>query len=199
MTFFDLLACLALWMTARTLPAINDPDAFCRSPLSSDAAIVAFYADNPDWLTDRLEGAAALAKACPDAPIFLVGGSRPRRGYFGSLDMAERLTVMGVATGRMKTETRSRSTRANVEEAVAMAEAAGKTKLVAVTDRPQGLRIRRAARHIAPELLVDFHVTGRQSDPLGAIMRGNYELAAWAMEFAPEAFREALFSLLGRR
>jgi hypothetical protein len=66
----------------------------------SQSAIAIFYTDDPADRAQRIEVGLESIQACPNSRVFLLGGARPSRNYFGSEDMAQLLRRSGDHTTR---------------------------------------------------------------------------------------------------
>lgn len=176
-----------------------EPQAVCARASDAGAAIAVFYADGAAMRRERVEKAAELARACPSALIFLVGGARPHKGYFGARNMALELEGMGVASARVRTERNSFDTETNVLEMKSMAAAEGVVRLALVSDALHLLRIRAVFGDPAPGMELLFFPASGQAGLLRIVSRPNYEAAAWLGMLAPAPLRRFVFELTGRR
>lgn len=193
----DVLGSLLVWRLAGNSTrgaAITD---VCVT--GAQAAIAVFYSDDPELRQERLAKAAELARQCPSSQLFLVGGARPHRGYFGSEDMARQLEAMGLGRQRLRTGRASFDTLTNVHEMRAMAAAAGADRLALVSDALHLFRIRAVFGEPAPGMELLFFPASGEAGLARIVTRANYEAAAWLAMLAPEALREFVFKLTGRR
>jgi uncharacterized SAM-binding protein YcdF (DUF218 family) len=195
----DVLLSVLFWRLAGVSSRNADIATVCAPTPDARPAIVVFFSDDPELRRERLGKTAALALACPPAPILLVGGARPHKGYFGSEEMARQLEAVGLDRRRFRIGRASYDTRTNVLEMKAMAAADGATRLALVSDALHLLRIRAVIGDSVPGTeLIDFPAGG-DAGPARIVSRANYEAAAWLAMLAPEALRELVFELIGRR
>jgi uncharacterized SAM-binding protein YcdF (DUF218 family) len=193
----DVLLSLVIWRAAGA--SIRDGGIAAACAPDARTAIVVYYSDDPALRQERLGRAAALARACPSAPVFLVGGARPHRSYFGSEEMARELGAMGLDRRRLRTGRASYDTQTNVTEMKAMAAADSANRLVLVSDAMHLLRIHAVFGDPPPGMeLFDFPAGG-SAGVTRIVSRVNYEAAAWLAMLAPEALRRLVFELIGRR
>jgi uncharacterized SAM-binding protein YcdF (DUF218 family) len=195
----DVLLSEAAWHIAAASIREADPAVACAPVSGSGAAIVVFYSDDPASGGERLEAAAELARFCPSALIFLVGGARPHRGFFGSEEMARRLEMAGIERPRMRAGRASYDTESNILEARAMAMENGALRLVLVSDALHLVRIHADFGETPPGMQLFDRPVGREAGLLRKVTRANYEAAAWLGMAAPEALRGLVFKITGRR
>ena len=199
LTAADVLLSVFVWRLANNASFSADAAAVCPPASGASAAIVVFYSDDLALRRERLAKAAELARECPSALIFLVGGARPHRNYFGSEDMARGLAAMGLGRQRLRTGRESYDTQTNVLEMKAMTAADGAARLALVSDALHLWRIRAVSGDPQPGAeLFDFPVGG-DAGLMRIVSRANYEAAAWLAMLAPEALRGLVFKLIGRR
>jgi uncharacterized SAM-binding protein YcdF (DUF218 family) len=178
----DLVLALAFWFAAPLLLTQFD-----EGPLTAPAVVV-FYTDTEDEIAARLNVAGQLAQRFPGSPLLLVGGSRPAQRYYGSDEMAARLSALGVEASRLRTERFSYDTKTNLEAARGLAAQAERAELLLVTDRLHLLRIYSSFRKRNDSQRLS-HVRADPSDLMTAVWRSHYELVAWTALVLPECFR----------
>jgi uncharacterized SAM-binding protein YcdF (DUF218 family) len=194
----DVILSFVAWRAAAAFVHEADVASVCAPASHARAAIVVFYSDDAPMRRERLAKAADLARFCPSALIFLVGGARPHRNYFGSEEMAGQLEGAGIARSRIRTERASYDTATNVAEAKAMA-AAGAARLALVSDALHLLRIHAVFGQTPPGMELSDFPTGGDAGLLRMVSRANYEAAAWLAMLAPQTLRELAYKLTGRR
>jgi uncharacterized SAM-binding protein YcdF (DUF218 family) len=164
----------------------------------SQSAIAIFYTDDPADRAQRIEVGLESIQACPNSRVFLLGGARPSRNYFGSEDMAQLLRRSGVGAERLRTERRSHDTRSNVAELVRLAKSDGASAIVLVSDPFHLPRIRHEIARVKADFSLIDSTAGSNASWAHIIWRSVYELLAWASLVLPESTRQYLLSTAGR-
>jgi len=163
-----------------------------RLPAGKQAtAAIIFYIPDPQARGLYQELALALYRQGQVARIVCVGGARPERGYYGSVQAGRGLQARGVPPQHLLCGDRaSDDSVSNLQAAKAALGAAAFPDAVLVTDRLHGLRLRWLARQrlgVAPQWLAapDYRSSWNM------LVRAYWELAAWAVELLPEPLRRA--------
>jgi uncharacterized SAM-binding protein YcdF (DUF218 family) len=163
-----------------------------------EAAIAIFYSDDQADRSQRVQAGLETVQTYPRAWVYLLGGARPSRNFFGSQDMARSLRQSGVNPELLRTERTSHDTRSNVAELIRMANADSVSAVVLISDPFHLVRIRHEiARTKAGFTLVDRAV-GRDASSVHILWRSVYEMLAWATLALPEGARQYLLTAVGR-
>jgi uncharacterized SAM-binding protein YcdF (DUF218 family) len=184
----DILLCVMLWYG--TGQAVRAHVVIPAGELPADVPVVVFYSSVDAERAARLRATSMFVARYGPRPILAVGGSRPGRGYFGSLAMADELVRQGVARDRIVTERHSFDTQTNVE--AALSSVGSSRRLVLVSDRLHLARIHAALADQAPDVEAVLVDCGGPDLVWPRLWRLHYEAVAWIFFVLPEPWRRGL-------
>ncbi len=139
-----------------------------------------------------------MRASCPQSLVFLLGGARPFRNYFGSEEMAQSFRRFGVGQERLRSERNSHDTRTNVAALASLAKANGAARVILVSDPFHLVRIRHEIARLNLEFALADLATGQDASWRHVVWRGCYEAMAWASLALPDKIRQSLLSAIGR-
>jgi uncharacterized SAM-binding protein YcdF (DUF218 family) len=161
-------------------------------------AIAIFYSDEADELEQRLATGLRAAQKCPQSLVFLLGGARPFRNYFGSEEMRRNLQLLGVSADRLRSERRSYDTRSNVDELADLVSSNGTRRITLISDPFHLMRIGYEIGRRIPGFDLDALATGERMPWPRVVKRGAHEVLGWIGALTPDSVRESIFAVIGR-
>ena len=200
-----------LWIARRWLPGlvvmgslaaviiavISEISARKHQFTTSDVAVAAIVFYTPDIKSQQayLDRALDLYKSGKIDKIVCVGGARPERNYYGSVEMGYALSAAGVPFSKLLCNDRtSDDSVSNLQVANHML---GREKLkysVLVTDRLHGLRLMWLAQRRL-DVQVGWLSAPNYTDWHTVVFRAFWELASWSIYLLPEYMRKAAIDL----
>lgn len=183
----DVVATWLLWRAAHV--HIQRPDA-----VPAGVPVVVFFTPELRDLDERVQTAAEVYGRHGRRPVICVGGSRPRRNYFGSEVMAADLQKRGVAAADLLTERLSFDTAGNAAASLRLSP--DPNTLILVTDVLHLFRLQRLKASLFPSTTIVAYPTRGHAGAATAWWRVHYELIAYGSELVPDAWRNALLRIM---